>query len=166
MKLFSDFLAKVDRRCEVEAEMSSRSEVRAKTAKKVYPARKILNIDFGVGFSRMARRNFRLQRRFRLYLFAIVNLSSDFAWDSLQKIKYWLFDETFFGFFTGSRPPMQSRGGDVESKRSSCKNREKGLPGAKNIKHRFWGWVFAYGSSQFSIGAAISTVPLRNFEFE
>ena len=79
MKLFLDFLAKVDRRCKVEAEMSSRSEVRAKTAKKVYPARKLLNIDFGVGFSRMARRNFRLQRRFRLYLFAIVNLSSDFA---------------------------------------------------------------------------------------
>ena len=89
MKVFFDLSAKVDRRCIVEAAMRRNRQKSAKTRKKCYPARKILKIDFGIGFSRMARHTFRCKRRFRFdcfAIFAIVNLSSDFAWQASKTV--------------------------------------------------------------------------------
>ena len=134
----------------------------AKTAKKCYPARKLLKIDFGIGFSRLARRTFRCQRRFRLACFAILNLGNsngDFGTGSSQILNIHFSMKLLYHFLA-----KVDRRCEVETEMR--KNRKKVLPGAKIIKNRFWGWVFAYGSSHFSMSATISAGLFRNCEFE
>ena len=155
-KLFSHFSAETRRRCKVEARFAQKRE-------KVLVSAKIIanrfwgwvlaygswEFEIKVTVSFEALRNVESELRFRLTLVANSN--------------YWLFAETFFAFFNGNAPPMQSRSEIRAKTRKSVSQRENNCKQILGLGFGVWLlkiWNksngFDWGSSKCQIGVAIS----------